>query len=1338
MPGKGAPSHDVYFGTNYSDVKNATIAVPLGVYQGSQSSTSYIPTLTGDTTYYWRIDEVEGLNTWKGDVWSFTTIPLTANNPRPADGARYVNIDATLSWDAGFDANSHDVYFGTSISPPFKANQTETIYDPCMMDVNTTYYWRIDEVGPGGTITGDLWSFTTGFWGSSYDLRDDGYVTSVKNQLGGTCWTHGAMAALESNLLITGNWLSGCGEPDLAEYHLDWWNGFNQHNNDDTDPPTGGGVGVHWGGDYLMTSAYLTRGEGAVRDIDGQSFGSPPPRQSDAFHYYYPRHIEWYVLADDLSNIGIIKNKIYSHGAIGTCSVGTSSYTPPSSDLQPNHAIAIVGWNDNKATGAPKRGAWLCKNSWGGYFDYFWISYYDKHCCRHPEMGAVSFQDVELLAYDHIYYHDYHGWRKTKTEVSQAFNAFIATGQEPITAVSFYTAADNVTYTVRIYDRFESGELLDELSAKSGSFEHTGFHTIDLDTPVILTENDDFYVYLELSAGGHAYDCSSYIEVLLDTPPERTGPETFFDQEPVPPDREKFSSADYARLYKMNLEDSPGVFVESASSPGESYYYDSGNWHDLYDFDNTSNFCIKGLTGMRPIGPADGASGVSTDVVLRWLTRPWADSYDVYLGTDFSNINNANTNSAEYMGSSDVNSFDPGGLDANNTYYWRIDEVNDNDPYSPYKGQVWSFSTRKIVYVPTEYPTIDEAIDLAWDGVTIIVEQGTYYENINFKGKYLTISSTDPNDPDVVAATVINGGNKGTVVTFSCGEDGNSVLAGFTVTGGNAWYGGGIYCENSSPTLTNCIFSDNTAATFDNTAAFGGGMYNKSSSPTLVNCTFSGNSASGYHGCGGGMYNNKSSSPTLINCTFSGNSASGSYSKGGGMRNESNSNPTLINCTFSGNFAHHGGGMYNEWSSPTLTNCTFSGNNTQYSGGGMCNDSNSSPTVTNCTFTGNFAYYNGGGMRNDWYSSPTVTNCTFTGNSCYYYGGGMFNERSSSPTVTNCRFTGNSASDFGGGMSNESNSSPTLTNCTFSGNHARRSGGGMFNRGGCSPTLTNCTFSGNSGGGMYNRDGSSPTVTNCTFSGNTTANEYGGGMCNESNSNPTITNCTFSGNSAGKEGGGMYNFDSSSTLTNCIVWGNSPAQIIGGADVEYSDIEGGWEGVGNIDADPCFVDLESEDYGLLPTSPCIDAGDNTAVPADTTDLDGDGDTTEPIPCDLDGGCRFVDNPDAPDTGNGTPPIVDMGAYEYRPPTPAELVAELLEGVGGLELPRGIANSLLAKLDTALQKLEDANENNDVAAINLLQAFINAIEAQRGKKIPETDADALIADAMEIIELLSTE
>ena len=444
--------------------------------------------------------------------------------------------------------------------------------------------------------------------------------------------------------------------------------------------------------------------------------------------------------------------------------------------------------------------------------------------------------------------------------------------------------------------------------------------------------------------------------------------------------------------------------------------------------------------------------------------------------------------------------------------------------------------------------------DFDWRTVTFQLISG-----VSLKGGYAGVGSADPNAHDIkLYETVLSGDLNGDdvevadpcdllgeptradnsyhVVTGS-GADATAVLDGFTITEGNAdddpyrpqSKGGGMYNDSGNPTLKHCTFSENSAV------RNGGGMFNYLySNPTLTICTFSGNWAS----YGGGMYN-KHSSPTLDNCTFRANSVDWD---GGGMDNSYGS-PTLTNCTFNENSAREGGGMVNFQGNPTLTNCTFSRNSADKNGGGMYSDYHTAPTLNNCILSENSAGGNGGGMYNHEDSNAALTHCIFIENSCGNGGGGMWNSMSN-PTLFNCSFSGNSA-DFGGGMTSGGDCSPILTNCTFSGNSAN-SAGGMDNFSNSNPALTNCKFVGNSAlwvGGMYSVD-----------------------------SSPTLTNCTFSGNFADEVGGMFGSWDRSSILTNCILWGNTFPQIAGVAAVSYTNVQGGWEGQGNIDADPLFAE----------------------------------------------------------------------------------------------------------------------------------------------------------------------
>ncbi|UCF44326.1 MAG: hypothetical protein JSV99_05270 [Planctomycetota bacterium] len=212
-------------------------------------------------------------------------------------------------------------------------------------------------------------------------------------------------------------------------------------------------------------------------------------------------------------------------------------------------------------------------------------------------------------------------------------------------------------------------------------------------------------------------------------------------------------------------------------------------------------------------------------------------------------------------------------------------------------------------------------------------------------------------------------------------------------------------------------------------------------------------------------------------------------------------------------------------------------------------------------------------------------------------------------TITNGYVSGNWPDDSGGGIICHY-ASPIIKNCIVTNNTAEHHGGGIYNYN-SNPTLINCMFNANSagwnGGGMHNGP-SNPNLINCIFAKNTSGS-YGGGISTSSDSSPILTNCTFSGNS-GSQGGAVGVRDSNALLTNCVLWGDIPNEIYVAAgdmpNITYSNVEGGYTGTGNIDSDPCFVSPDNNDYHLVCSSPCFNAGDPGFTPdPNKVDIDGE-------------------------------------------------------------------------------------------------------------------------------------
>ena len=554
----------------------------------------------------------------------------------------------------------------------------------------------------------------------------------------------------------------------------------------------------------------------------------------------------------------------------------------------------------------------------------------------------------------------------------------------------------------------------------------------------------------------------------------------------------------------------------------------------------------------------------------------------------------------------------------------------------------------------TAFATIQQGIDTAsaLGGGEVWVTAGTYDEVrpddvdgsvVMRSGVVLlggfdgTETSSDQRDwvRNAVIISGINGLATAEVAYHVVKGADDATLDGFTITGGYAVgleyeqkQGGGMYNNDTSPTINNCDFVGNYAR------SFGGGIYSKFSEAIISTCSFNNNVT---EGDGGGMFN-FFSSPTILNCLFTENEALSA----GAMANVQSS-PLISNATFIRNTAtYHAGGMANSRDSrPVLSSSAFIENSADLFGGGVVNDS-SSPIVNDCIFTGNNASY-GGGMVNlvdsrvSYISETVVSNCTFTGN-MGNEGGGIWN--ANAPLrVSNSLFLGN-ASHLGGGIVNYNDSSSIISNCTFSGNTATRTGGGMINAD-SSPTVTNCIFWGDTAGE------SDPEINDSEmsafFSFSCIEGVYSG--TNMINDPPQFVGLVGSGvfevisydvatGQSTLTHTGQFDTDALVGLTLWVDLDNDnvpeAAFPVAANDVDTINV---W---GDAIASTTFA-YDVWDYSLQSASPCIDTGQETSTPYYGTVIADILDVARP---------QDGDGIGAGTTGDGSD--YDIGAYEYVP------------------------------------------------------------------------------------------
>ncbi len=417
---------------------------------------------------------------------------------------------------------------------------------------NATGYWpspiSLKHLTENSLFKGNILALAT-----SYDLRSLGRVTAVKDQgSAGSCWTFGTYGSLESNILTSESvsW-------DFSENNLKNTHGFDLAHDE--------------GGNAFMSAAYLARWSGPVTESSdpyNDSSGVSPGGQTPV------KHVQNVVFLPDRTSSTdntAIKQAIVSYGAVYVAMYYGSSYYNAtnhayyySGSSSANHAITVVGWDDNYSksnfSSTPSgNGAFIVKNSWGsswGESGYFYVSYYDK-IFGYSE-NALFVTPEATTNYAKAYQYDPLGWVSSlgySSTTGWFANIFSATGAQSLKAVSFYTASTSNTYQIKIYTGASSGPVSGTLAyTQTGTISNAGYVTVPLTSSVSLTSGQKFSVVVKLTTSNYNYPIPVEVPVS------------------------GYSSA-------------------ATASSGQSYISSNGtSWSDLTKSYSKGNVCLKAFT----------------------------------------------------------------------------------------------------------------------------------------------------------------------------------------------------------------------------------------------------------------------------------------------------------------------------------------------------------------------------------------------------------------------------------------------------------------------------------------------------------------------------------------------------------------------------------------------------------------------------------------------------------------------------------------------------------------------------------------------------------------------